>query len=178
MSDNNLPNKHTRELKEIQNLFGDPKMARNAWKSVGNAILQNPATLSPLQYNKDGDITPASTIEKYTYEHLVKDIKELTKEDRQPTEIEMIMACQIVKARYDTNAAVFVRDTLGAKPVDESKMDATLSANPYEKLTDEELELLAAHRAAAAAQQQLDDQTAPSPAPSASEHLVDGDEHA
>ena len=60
----------------------------------------------------------------------------------------------MVKARFDTQAAIFVRDTLGAKPVDESKMDATLSANQYEQLTDEELELLAAHRAKKAADDQ------------------------
>ena len=52
------------------------------------------------------------------------------------------MKCQMVKARTDTSAAVFIRDTLGAKPVDESKLDATVG-NPYEHLSDEELELLA-----------------------------------
>ena len=51
----------------------------------------------------------------------------------------------MVKARTDTSAAVFIRDTLGAKPVDESKVDAQLS-NPYEQLTDEELEMLRAAR--------------------------------
>ena len=74
----------------------------------------------------------------------------------------MILACQMVKARFDTQAAIFVRDTLGAKPVDESKMDATLSANQYEQLSDEELELLAAHRAQKAA----DDQRSPAEASS------------
>jgi hypothetical protein len=51
----------------------------------------------------------------------------------------------MVKARTDTSAAVFIRDTLGAKPVDETKVDAQLS-NPYEQLTDEELEVLQAMR--------------------------------
>ena len=59
----------------------------------------------------------------------------------------MMLHCQIVKARYDTAAATFVRDTLGAKPVDESKIDAQVN-NPYESLSDEELELIAAARAA------------------------------
>ena len=84
-------------------------------------------------------------VENYSYDKLVKDIKALTKEDREPTEIEMIMQCQLVKARTDTSAAVFVRDTLGAKPVDESKIDAQVG-NPYETLTDEELELVVEHR--------------------------------
>lgn len=87
-----------------------------------------------------------SELEKYTYMSLARDIKEIRKEDRKPTELEMIMYGQIVKARWDTQAATFVRDTLGAKPVDESKVDASLH-NPYEELTDEELEVLAKMRA-------------------------------
>ena len=118
-------------------------------------MLNNPATKAPEQLDKDGNPTLASSIEQYTYRQLVNDIKRSEQPDREPTEIEMILACQMVKARFDTQAAIFVRDTLGAKPVDESKMDATLSANQYEQLTDEELELLAAHRAA---KQAADDQ--------------------
>ena len=53
----------------------------------------------------------------------------------------MILSCQAVKARYDTSAATFIRDTLGAKPIDETKLDAQVN-NPYESLTDEELMML------------------------------------
>ena len=51
----------------------------------------------------------------------------------------------MIKARTDTSAAVFIRDTLGAKPIDESKIDATVT-NPYQELSDEELELIADSR--------------------------------
>ena len=144
-----MSNKSAREMKEIENLFSDPKFARHAWKAVGTAILQNPASRPIGQYDKDGNETFASTIERYSYDRLASDIRELGKEDRAPTEIEMILYSQIVKARYDTAAATFVRDTLGAKPVDETKLEAQVS-NPYESLTDEELELIAAARAAKA----------------------------
>ena len=150
----NIPNKDLRELKETMNVFSDPKTQREAWRSLGVKLLNNPATKAPEQLDKDGNPTLASSIEQYTYRQLVKDIKRSEQPDREPTEIEMILACQMVKARFDTQAAIFVRDTLGAKPVDESKMDATLSANQYEQLTDEELELLAAHRAQKAADDQ------------------------
>lgn len=143
----NIPNKDLRELKETMNVFSDPKTQREAWRSLGVKLLNNPATKAPEQLDKDGNPTLASSIEQYTYRQLVNDIKRSEQPDREPTEIEMILACQMVKARFDTQAAIFVRDTLGAKPVDESKMDANLSANQYEQLTDEELELLAAHRA-------------------------------
>lgn len=150
----NIPNKDLRELKETMNVFSDPKTQREAWRSLGVKLLNNPATKAPEQLDKDGNPTLASSIEQYTYRQLVNDIKRSEQPDREPTEIEMILACQMVKARFDTQAAIFVRDTLGAKPVDESKMDANLSANQYEQLTDEELELLAAHRANKAADDQ------------------------
>lgn len=158
----NIPNKDLRELKETMNVFSDPRTQREAWRSLGVRLLNNPATKAPEQLDKDGNPTLASSIEQYTYRQLVNDIKRSEQPDREPTEIEMILACQMVKARFDTQAAIFVRDTLGAKPVDESKMDATLSANQYEQLTDEELELLAAHRAKNAA----DDQRSPAEASS------------
>lgn len=158
----NIPNKDLRELKETMNVFSDPRTQREAWRSLGIKLLNNPATKAPEQLDKDGNPTLASSIEQYTYRQLVNDIKRSEQPDREPTEIEMILACQMVKARFDTQAAIFVRDTLGAKPVDESKMDATLSANQYEQLSDEELELLAAHRAQKAA----DDQRSPAEASS------------
>lgn len=143
-----MSNKLTREVKELQNLFSDPKYQRQAWKAVGAAILQNPA-IKPVPMNdKDGLPTFNSEIERYSYEKLKRDLSQIADGgQREPTEIEMIMQCQMLRARYDTSAAVFIRDTLGAKPVDESKMDMQVN-NPYESLTDEELELLAKHREA------------------------------
>lgn len=140
-----MSNAQKRKELETKNLFADPKYCRQAWKSVGQAILQNPCTRPIPQYDKDGNDTFAYTLERYSYDKLAQDIRELGKEEREPTELEMIMQCQIAKARFDTSAATFVRDTLGAKPVDESKVDATVN-NPYESLSDEELELLAKHR--------------------------------
>ena len=137
-----MSNKELREYKEMKNLFGDVKFCREAWRSIGNAILQNPAT-KPANgtIDKDGNPTLASMIESYSYNKLKRDIDALGEPDREPTELEMIMMCQTIKARYDTNAATFIRDTLGAKPVDESKVNAQIN-NPYESLTDEELEML------------------------------------
>ena len=140
-----MSNKNVRQLKEMQNLFADPKFSRQAWKAVGTAIAMQPAVKPVIVYDKEGQPTFGSQVEEYSYNKLAKDIAELGKEQRQPTELEMILHCQMVKARTDTAAAVFIRDTLGAKPVDESKVDAQLS-NPYEQLTDEELEMLQAMR--------------------------------
>ncbi len=151
--------KKDREEKEMKSLFCDPKFSRKAWQSVGRAILQNPASKPVIHEDKDGKQTANSEIETYTYTTLCKDMKNLSQEKREPTELEMIMACQIVKARTDTAAATFVRDTVGAKPVDESKLDATVT-NPFEEMSDEELQQLAAIRAGKAKVVALDEPTA------------------
>lgn len=154
-----MSNKSEREFKEMMSVFTDPKTMRVAWRSVGVAILQNPATKPVIAYDKNGDETYASTVENYSYAKLKHDIVALGQKNREPTELEMIMACQILRARNDTAAAVFVRDTLGAKPIDESKVEQTVNA--FEELTDEELELLAQHRAQAEAGTSGDTQALP-----------------
>jgi hypothetical protein len=110
-------------------------------------IANRPAAKIPPVIDKDGNQTFASTIEEYSYNKLSNDIKQLSSDASGPTELEMIMQCQFIRARFDTQAAAFVRDTIGAKPVDESKMDMQVN-NPYEQLSDEELELLDKHRKA------------------------------
>lgn len=140
-----MANKQHRDWAEMKNLFSDPKFSRQAWKSVGIAIAMQPAVKPIKMLDKEGNETFNSQVESYSYNKLAKDIKALQCEEREPTELEMILHCQMVKARTDTSAAVFIRDTLGAKPVDETKLDAQLS-NPYEQLTDEELEVLQAMR--------------------------------
>lgn len=142
-----MSNKDKRNALEMVNLFEDPKFARKAWRSIGAAIANRPAAKMPIVIDKDGNQTLASQIEEYSYKKLADDIKHICNDDSGPTELELIMQCQFVKARFDTQAAIFVRDTIGAKPVDESKMDMQVN-NPYEQLTDEELELLDKHRKA------------------------------
>ena len=137
-----MSNTNDRNRKEIENLLKDPKYARKAWKAIGNIIATTPARrpIEPI-YDKEGNIVLPSLIEQYSYNSLKQDLDSLGEFRREPTELEMILQCQMVKARYDTAAATFVRDTLGAKPVDETKLDAQLS-NPYESLSDEELEMI------------------------------------
>jgi hypothetical protein len=134
-----------RKRKEMLSLFADPRFARQAWQSVGRAIAMRPATPPVTTYDKDGNPTYNSEIERYGYDSLTEDVDKLLSDDPGPTQIEMILACQMIKARTDTAAATFIRDTLGAKPVDESKIEQR-NINTYETLTDEELELLQQHR--------------------------------
>lgn len=138
---NLIPNRSYRELLETKNVFADPAYCREAWKSVGQAILLSPAI------GCIGDIdTREGAIEEYTYNKLCRELKEIDGKGkgRQPTELEMIFHCQAARARFDTSAAVFVRDTVGAKPIDESKV--TVGRSQYEDMSDDELEALLRYR--------------------------------
>lgn len=138
---NIVSNKSYRELLETRNVFADPAYCREAWKSVGQAILLSPAI------GCIGDIdTRDGSIEAYTYDKLCRELKEIDGKGkgRQPTELEMIFHCQAARARFDTSAAVFVRDTVGAKPIDESRVQ--VSRSQYEEMSDDELEALLRYR--------------------------------
>lgn len=149
-----MENKDKRELMEMKNLFQDPKFARHAFRAIGGAIAMRPAIAPVRKYGKDGEETFESMVENYTYDKLCQDLKKLGSPNAEPTELELIMACQAQMAR--TNAANFVawRDTIGGKPIDESKMDQS-PVTEYSQLTDEELELLAKYRAEQAEQSKL-----------------------
>lgn len=139
-----MSNKEEREQQEMLNILSKPKYARQVWRTIGMAILTSPAT------SISSENTLAGEIERYSYESLKNDISSIANPDaspygtgfkrtnREPTELEMIMRCQAMRARFDTSAATFIRDTVGGKPIDETKVEATVS-NPYESLTDEEL---------------------------------------
>lgn len=149
-------NKDKRLHDETKGIFADPKTAKLAWQSLARAILSKPTTKPRPNYivDRDGIKTETydSIVERYSYDSLAKDIVAITGEDRAPTDLEMIIKCQAQHARHNPSSAVFVRDTLGLKPVDESKVDMEIT-NPYETLSDEELELLAKHRAETDAKQ-------------------------
>ena len=174
-------NKNDRQSKEMQSLFKDPRYARMAWRNVGLAILSSPAVKPVGGSGKDGMDTYDDVVERYSYNSLARDVQALVdaagkpQEPREPTELEMIFRCQAIHARHNPASAQFIRDTVGAKPVDESKVEQT-NLNVYETLTDDELEALAAYREEKQrldelqAQQQLDAASASSDGTAAQPH--------
>ena len=136
-----MSNRKEREIKEMRSLFEDPKFARKAFRAVGGAILQRQASKPIQRYDKEGNETLESRIEGYTYLKLAEDVRKLTGDpNASPTELELIMACQAQMARINASNFIAFRDTVGGKPIDESKVDTTV--NDYSGLTDEELEML------------------------------------
>lgn len=141
-----MTNGDIRKKLEMINLFKTPKFAREAFRAIGSKIAQRPALKPNAIVDKDGNLTYNSAVETYTYMSLYNDIHALNDpEHTEPTELEMMIACQMIMARTNPSAFIAIRDSLGAKPVDESKVETTV--NQYEQLTDDELEALAAYRA-------------------------------
>lgn len=148
-----LSNKAIREQREFETLFKNPKHARSMWSQ--NVIDRYASTaLEPIKiYDKDGNLTPTSQIETAVWNHLLQELKERGK-DRLPTEGEMMEACQQYYSRHNASSYTARRDSMGAKPVDETKQHVQVN-NPLEGLSDDELyvmqEALEAHRAKTAA---------------------------
>ena len=126
-------------------IFKSPKKAREVWRNIALAVALRPASKPIVQFDKNGDETFESQVQRYTYDTLANDVDKLGDPDAGPTEIEMILSCQAVMARTNPSAFTAFVDRAGGKPIDESKVDAQVT-NPFSDLTDDELEMLIAYR--------------------------------
>lgn len=132
-----LTNKQIREQREFETLFKNPKHARAMWSQNVIDRYAKPA-LEPIAiYDKDGNLTPTSQIELAVWQHLKREI-EASGQDRLPSEGEMMEACQQYYSRHNASSYVARRDSMGAKPIDETKQQVQVN-NPLEDLSDEEL---------------------------------------
>lgn len=134
---NEFTTKQLRDQREFETLFRNPKHARGMWsQNVINRYCK-PA-MKPIQIlDKDGVPTPTSQIEMAVWLHLSEELK-AAGEDRCPTEGEMMEACQQYYARHNAASYTARRDSMGAKPIDETKQSVSVN-NPLEGLSDEEL---------------------------------------
>jgi len=132
-----LTNKQIREQREFETLFKNPKHARSMWAQHIINRYAKPAMEPILVYDKDGNLTTTSQIELAVWRHLKQELQAMG-QDRLPTEGEMMDACQQYYARHNAAAYVARRDSMGAKPIDETKQNISVN-NPLEQYTDEEL---------------------------------------
>lgn len=144
-----LTTKQIREQREFETLFKNPKHARSTWaQNVIDRYCKS--AIEPIKiYDKDGNLTPTSQIEIAVWNHLKSEL-EANGIDRLPTEGEMMEACQQYYSRHNASSYIARRDSMGAKPIDETKQSVSVN-NPLENLSDEELlvmqKALDAHRA-------------------------------
>lgn len=132
-----LTKKQLREQREFQTAFKDPKHARAMWsKNVADRYCK-PAFKPVLLEDKDGNLLPQSQIEFAVWDQLNNEI-EAQGLSRLPTEGEMMEGCQAYYSRHNAASYVARRDSMGAKPIDETKQQHVVN-DPLEGLTDEEL---------------------------------------
>ena len=132
-----LTNKQIREQREFETLFKNPKHARAMWAQTVIDRYAKPALEPIIIVDKDGNMTQQSQIERAVWNHLCAEIK-ASGQDRLPTEGEMMEACQQYYSRHNASSYVARRDSMGAKPIDETKQQVSVN-NPLEELSDEEL---------------------------------------
>lgn len=133
--------KAERELCEYKSTFTDKRYAEKAFKAIINASLQSEAGALPAMYDKQGNELPQSVLDRQAYENVKRRLLAQGL-DREPQQAEMMIENAILRARFDN--ATF--NTMLERTVGKVKDELVVSANEYETMTDEELELLAAHR--------------------------------
>lgn len=134
--------KSERELREYQSVFCDEKYAKKAWKQLIGAALDSSGKSLPTTYDpKTGEMTFQSQLDEQAY----KTVKERLKAqglDREPTEAELIVQNNILRARFNDTAFNTMLDRTAGKVKDE----ISVTPNAYEELSDDELEALLAYR--------------------------------
>lgn len=132
-----LTNKEIRDQREFETMFKNPKHARAMWSQNVIDRYVKPAMKPIPIYDKDGNLTATSQIEQAVWDHLVDEIRTMGS-DRLPSEGEMMEACQQYYSRHNASSYTARRDSMGAKPIDETKQQIS-AYNPLEDLSDDEL---------------------------------------
>jgi hypothetical protein len=133
--------KAERELSEYKSLYTDKRYAEKAFKSIINDSLQASAGPLPIMYDKNGNELPQSTLDRQAYQNVKQRLLAQGLE-REPQQAEMMIENAILRSRFDNSTF----NTMLERTMGKVKDEIVVSANEYETMTDEELELLAKHR--------------------------------
>lgn len=133
--------KAERELNEYKSLYTDKRYAEKAFKSIINDSLQASAGPLPVMYDKNGNELPQSTLDRQAYQNIKQRLLAQGLE-REPQQAEMMIENAILRSRFDNSTF----NTMLERTMGKVKDEIVVSANEYETMTDEELELLAKHR--------------------------------
>lgn len=133
--------KEEREIREYKSLYSDERYAKSAWKQLMDYSLQSPGKKLPVTYDKEGNTTFQSELDRMAYENVKARLIEQGKE-REPQQAELIVESNILRARFNDTTFNMLLDRTAGKVKDE----ITVNSSPFEELTDEELEALTAFR--------------------------------
>lgn len=131
-----------REEREYKSLFTDQRYAKKAWRDFIAESLTSPGKKLPEEIDpKTESQTYRSMIDEMAYNN-VKARLVAAGLSREPMQAELIVECNILRARNNDMTFNVILDRTAGKV----KEEISLSDNPYEDLTDEELEALQAFR--------------------------------
>lgn len=133
--------KKKREELEYKSMFTDKRYAEKAWKTLIGASLQSDAAMLPTFLDKNGQVSAQSQIDEMAYNNVKKRLLSQGK-DREPMQAELIVECAVLRSRLDNSTFNVIMERTAGKVKDE----LTVTANQYEDMSDEELEMLAAYR--------------------------------
>lgn len=133
--------KSEREEREYKSLFTDERYAKRAWKEFIGSSLQSPGKALPTQYDKNDNPTRESDIDLMAYKN-VKARLEADGVEREPMQAELIVEAAVIRARFQDSTFNVLLDRTAGKV----KEEVTVNSNPYEELSDDELEALLAYR--------------------------------
>lgn len=133
--------KSEREEREYKSLFTDERYAKKAWRQLIGSSLESAGSVLPESYDKDGNLSFQSQLDMMAYDNVKKRLESEGK-SREPMQAELIVECNILKARFSDSTFNIVLDRTAGKVKDE----ITVGHSEYEDLTDEELNLLVEYR--------------------------------
>ena len=134
--------KAEREEREYKSLFNDERYAKKAWREIIGKSLESPAkSLSSVIDIKTGEETLQSKIDQMAYAN-VKSRLLAEGKDREPMQAELIVECNIIKARFTDSTFNIILDRTAGKV----KEEVSVSSSPFEDLSDDELQALLAYR--------------------------------
>jgi len=134
--------KEAREELEHKSLFSDERYAKKAWKQLLSKSLQSDAALPPEVVDKAGNETLESQIYKEAYSSVQKRLKDAGL-SRSPMKAELIVESNLICAAFDTQTFNVILDRTAGKV----KEEISIGVGQFEELSDDELALIAEHRA-------------------------------
>lgn len=134
--------KSEREEREYKSLFCDERYAKKAWRDFMGSSLEGAGKPLPATYDKDGQPTFQSQLDQMAYDNVVARLKERGL-SREPMQAELIVESNILRARFNDTTFNSLLDRTAGKVKDE----ISVNNSPFEDMTDDELEALAAYRA-------------------------------
>lgn len=135
--------KTEREEREYKSVFTDERFAKKAWRELIGKALNSDACKLPIMTDGKDNETKESVIYRHAY-NSVKARLEAAGYTREPSHAELIVEANLIRATMDNGVFNTILDRTAGKVKDE----LNLSTSQFAELTDEQLELLAAHEAA------------------------------